>query len=83
MPIYEFKCLKCDHYIELLVMNHDEMIDLKCTRCNSKDLERIISTTNYQMGNTSGSGKSASAHTQSRTCSSGTCKTYEIPGYHR
>jgi len=81
MPIYEFKCLSCDHYVELLVMNQDEMIDLKCTHCNSKDLERIISTTNYHMGNSS--GKNTSGNTQTRTCSSGSCTTYEIPGHTR
>ncbi|MBW1749046.1 MAG: hypothetical protein JRJ34_11895 [Deltaproteobacteria bacterium] len=30
MPIYEFKCLKCEEFIELLVMNKDEEIELKC-----------------------------------------------------
>ena len=81
MPIYEFKCLKCDHYLEILIMNQNEEIDLKCSRCDSKDLERIISTTNYHMANGSGSHPSASA--QTRTCSSGSCTTYEIPGHSR
>jgi len=81
MPIYEFKCLKCDHHVELLIMNQDDAIDLKCTDCNSKDLERIISTTNYHMG--SNSGKNATVNSQTRTCSSGSCTTYEIPGHRR
>lgn len=81
MPIYEFRCLKCDEYLELLVMNSDEEIDLKCRTCNSKDMERIISTTSYSMG--SESGKSTGLNTQSRTCSGGSCTTYEIPGHAR
>lgn len=81
MPIYEFKCLKCEHYLEILIMNQDEGIELKCSHCGSKDLERIISTTNYHMAN--GSGGHTSASTQTRTCSSGSCTTYEIPGHSR
>jgi putative FmdB family regulatory protein len=81
MPIYEFKCLKCDAYVELLVMNQDENIDLKCKACDSEDLERIISSTSYSMG--SGPGESTGAGTQSRTCSGGSCRTYEVPGHTR
>jgi putative FmdB family regulatory protein len=78
MPIYEFKCLKCEEFIELLVMNQDEKIELKCPECSCEDLERVLSTTNYNMGNGSGTSKKTTA--QTRTCGSGTCTTYEIPG---
>ena len=81
MPIYEFKCVKCEAYLELLVMNQDEEVDLKCANCNSEDLERIISSANYAMG--AGSGESTGVNTQDRTCSSGNCTTYEIPGHAR
>ena len=81
MPIYEFKCLKCDEYVELLVMNPDEEIDLKCKACDSEDLERIISSASYNMG--IGSGESSRVGTQSRTCSGGSCTTYEVPGHAR
>ncbi len=78
MPIYEFKCLKCQEYFELLVMNQDEELDLKCPKCNSKELERIASTTSYVMGD--GPGKNQKVSSKTRTCSTGTCTTYEIPG---
>ena len=81
MPIYEFKCLKCDEYLELLVMNSEEEVDLKCKACDSEDLERIISSTSYSMG--PGSGESTGLGTQSRTCSGGSCTTYEVPGHTR
>ncbi len=81
MPIYEFKCVKCEEYLELLVMNQDEEVDLKCANCNSEDLERIISSTSYAMG--AASGESTSVSTQDRTCASGNCTTYEIPGHTR
>ncbi|MEE8398970.1 MAG: zinc ribbon domain-containing protein [Desulfobacterales bacterium] len=81
MPIYEFKCMKCDDYFELLVMNRDETVDLKCTHCDSEDFERIISTTSTRMGDASGSNTGVSTH--SRSCSNGSCATYEIPGHTR
>lgn len=76
MPIYEFKCLKCEKFIELLIMNPDEEIELKCPDCNSQELERVLSTTSYSMG--SGKGQKVSA--QTKTCSAGSCTTWDIPG---
>ena len=76
MPIYEFKCLKCEKFIELLIMNSDEQIELKCPDCNSQELERVLSTTTYSMG--SGKGQKVSA--QTKTCSAGSCTTWDIPG---
>ena len=78
MPIYEFKCLKCNEYIELLVMNKDEEIELRCPACSGEELERVLSTTSYSMGY--GSGPKPSTKAVTKTCSSGTCTTYEIPG---
>ncbi|MCK5508375.1 MAG: zinc ribbon domain-containing protein [Desulfobacterales bacterium] len=78
MPLYEFKCLKCQAYFEMLIMNKDEDVELKCPECKSEEFERIISATNFAMGDGSDSGNKLSATT--RTCSSGSCTTYEIPG---
>ena len=78
MPLYEFKCLKCQAYFEMLIMNKDEDVELKCPECKSEEFERIISATNFAMGDGSDSGNKPSAIT--RTCSSGSCTTYEIPG---
>jgi len=83
MPIYEFKCLKCNEHFEFLVMNRDDEFEMKCDNCNSVDFERIISTTNFSMGNVggnNGSGTSPGVATENRTCQSGSCTTYEIPG---
>ena len=81
MPIYEFKCLKCEQYMELLVMNSKEEVELKCPECSSRELERIMSTTSYSMGNGSGQGQGVS--TQTKTCSSGSCTTWDLPGHTR
>jgi len=78
MPIYEYKCLKCQEYFELLVMSQDEELEIKCPKCGSGDFERIISTTSYAMG--SGSGSNQKVGIKTRHCSTGTCTTYDIPG---
>jgi putative FmdB family regulatory protein len=78
MPLYEFKCLKCEHFFEILVMNDKDQIEMKCPQCKSEAFERVLSTTSYAMG--SGSGGSKGVSSQSRTCSGGSCTTYDIPG---
>ena len=81
MPIYEFKCLKCEEFIEMLIMNQDDEVELKCPKCGGEELERVLSTTSYNMGY--GSGTGAGAKSQTRTCPSGSCTTYDIPGHTR
>ena len=50
MPIFEFKCTKCQEYMEILVMGtHDDSVEMKCTKCGSEELERILSRTNFAM----------------------------------
>ena len=79
MPIYEFKCLKCEEFFELILTKTDEEFETKCPKCNSEEFERVLSVTNYAM---KGSDKLGSSQTssQTRTCSSGSCTTYDIPG---
>jgi len=77
MPIYEFKCLKCNDFFEMLVMNNDEDVEIACPKCKSDEFERVLSSAGYVMG----SGKSAgSVQSQTRNCSSGSCTSYDIPG---
>ncbi len=82
MPIYEFKCTKCQEYMEILVMgSEDKDVEMKCAKCGSGELERILSTTNINMA-PGGATKSPSG-TQTRTCSSGSCTTWNLPGHSR
>ena len=78
MPIYEFKCLKCNEYFEILFTSTQDSAEMKCTKCSSPDIERVLSTTNFAVYGGGGSGSGASA--QTRNCSSGSCTTYDIPG---
>ena len=78
MPIYEFKCLKCEEFFELLLMNAEDQMEMKCPSCESENFERVLSTANYSVGG--GAGKPKGATSQTRTCSGGSCTTYDIPG---
>jgi len=77
MPIYEFKCLKCQELFELLLLNNDEQTHMQCPKCKSEDFERVLSTTAYSMGTGS---VDTGVNTQTRSCPSGSCTTYDIPG---
>ncbi|ADJ25986.1 regulatory protein, FmdB family [Dehalogenimonas lykanthroporepellens BL-DC-9] len=50
MPVYEYKCNQCQSRFELLRRLSDKS-DIKCNRCGSTDVERIIS--NFACGGSS------------------------------
>ena len=82
MPIFEFKCIKCQEYIEILVMgSEDKDLEMKCSKCGSEDLERILSTTHINMA--PGGAAKSQAGVQTRTCSGGSCTTWNLPGHSR
>lgn len=80
MPIYEFRCLTCNEYFELLIMNQDEQVEMKCAKCGGEEIERVLSTTSYAMGD---GGSPANPSVQTRNCSSGSCTTIDLPGHSR
>jgi putative FmdB family regulatory protein len=41
MPIYEFRCLKCNDCFEFLLRNQEEQIELRCPKCKSEEFERV------------------------------------------
>ncbi len=83
MPIYEFRCLKCEDLFEIMLLKTDDQAEMKCPKCQSEEFERVMSTASFNMaGNTKGcaSKGGGGAGMQTRTCSSGSCTTYDIPG---
>jgi putative FmdB family regulatory protein len=80
MPIFEFKCSECEEFFEVIVMGKNDDSSLNCPKCKSKEFQRVVSKTNYAMGNSSGGSGSKGVHTQERECSGGSCKTYTVPG---
>ena len=81
MPLYEFRCLKCDECFEFLVMKLEEQVELRCPKCKSEEFERVMSVACHSMGGEV--SKSGGARSKTRTCPGGTCTTYDIPGHSR
>ncbi len=82
MPIYEFRCLQCNDCFEVLVTRAEDEVDMACPKCKSEDFERVMSCTNFQMGTgAGGGGGGAPVKTENRTCSSGSCTTWEVGGH--
>jgi len=76
MPIYEFRCLKCGRVFELLKLKkEDETLKMKCPKCSSPEIERVLSTINI-----GASVRGSKMKTTAKSCSSGSCSTIEIPG---
>ena len=42
MPIYEYRCNKCGHEFEALVLPHKPAA-IACTACKSADVEKLLS----------------------------------------
>ena len=78
MPIYEFRCLKCGHVFELLQLKKkQEETKMKCPKCKSPEIERVLSTIGViKSGNTK-------ITQTTKSCSGGSCATFEIPGHSR
>ena len=55
MPIFEFKCSDCEEFFEILFMSGDDAKEIKCPKCSSSAVERVVSSTNYAMGASSAS----------------------------
>jgi len=79
MPIYEFKCSKCEEFFEVIVMGSKNDDTVCCPKCRSTEYERVVSRTNFNVPGSS-AGHPKGVQTQERECSTGSCKTYTIPG---
>ena len=57
MPIYEYQCQDCKKVTEIYVLKVNQEIDLSCSQCNSKNLQKIYSTPSYvRMGRSTSKG---------------------------
>ncbi len=52
MPIYEYKCSKCDNEFEKLIFRGEED-QVKCPECNSADINKKMSASSF-MGSSIG-----------------------------
>ena len=43
MPIYEYKCNECDTVFELLTTTSERTKEIRCSKCNSENVKKLIS----------------------------------------
>ncbi len=80
MPIYEFVCEDCGHEFETLLRNRDEVAGLKCPKCESAKLKRLMSVAATVVKD---SGASSKPSIESHKCDSGSCAYLNLPGHER
>ncbi len=51
MPIYEYRCKNCSHDLEILQKISDSPLT-DCTNCGKNTLEKVISSTQFQLKGT-------------------------------
>jgi putative FmdB family regulatory protein len=66
MPIYVYVCKKCGEKFDLLVGVTSKKLELKCTKCGSKHLQRVLSS--FSVGSSGGKSDSSGG-----ACPTGTC----------
>jgi putative FmdB family regulatory protein len=71
MPIYEYKCPKCDSEFECLVLGSGD--DISCPDCNGKNVERLMSACSFKSAGGYSDSSAASSSSSCAGCTSGSC----------
>ena len=48
MPIYEYKCLKCEHQFEVIQRFSDNRVEI-CPACNRKTVKKLVSAPSFRL----------------------------------
>jgi putative FmdB family regulatory protein len=92
MPIHEFQCESCNYVFELLLMSQSEFENVRCPKCQSPDVGKLMSASNINMGGKVKTSKSdgaivkktsAGSFVEHRQCQSGSCSTLNLAGHER
>ncbi len=70
MPIYEYRCKKCETEFEHLVLGRDS--DISCPDCKTKKVERLMSACSFK---SSGNYSPSTGSSGCSSCSGGHCST--------
>ncbi|MBN2032485.1 MAG: zinc ribbon domain-containing protein [Deltaproteobacteria bacterium] len=70
MPIYEYRCKKCQKEFECLVLGNGT--DVRCPECDGSKVERLMSTAAFK---SSGKYVSSSPSSACSSCSGGSCSS--------
>ena len=68
MPVYTYVCKDCGEKFDLLIGMTSEKPELKCKKCRSKNINKILSS--FSVGNPGGKPSSSGL-----SCPTGTCPT--------
>ena len=66
MPIFEYRCEDCNTKYEVLHKSSQNIEDVTCPKCNSKNNKKLLSSFSASMG-------SSSSFSAGDSCASGTC----------
>ncbi|RLA96151.1 MAG: zinc ribbon domain-containing protein [Deltaproteobacteria bacterium] len=56
MPLYEYRCKRCDEVFEVLQLRSKEEERVRCPRCGSEEVERLLSA--CSLGGSCGASRS-------------------------
>jgi putative FmdB family regulatory protein len=62
MPVYEFKCKKCNKEYEELVWTQDKISGVECPECGSKSKKRLVSLAKCSFTNPVGTDLYENSH---------------------
>ena len=48
MPIYEYKCSKCEHQFEVIQRFSDNPVE-SCPECNEKSVKKLVSAPSFRL----------------------------------
>jgi len=71
MPFFEYKCRQCSQEFEELIRSEDDLDKLVCPKCDSKDLEKMLSL----FGMTTSDGKTMTSAAGGGAACSGCAKS--------
>jgi len=70
MPLYEYKCAKCNEQFEVLLLKQDETVT--CPRCHTGEVEKLMSACAFK---SSGNFTPSTGSSGCASCSGGNCST--------
>lgn len=74
MPIYEYKCMKCNQEFEYIVLGSDTSVT--CPECNTDKVKRQMSACSFKSGGNGDSSPSVgSSSSGCASCAGGSCAT--------
>lgn len=75
MPIFEYKCKKCNKVFEELILLSSSDNVIACPKCGSKDLIKLFSNFGSNVSEESSDLDLGSSPSSCSTCSLDTCNT--------